>query len=317
MKFSSKVPTNIPEKTAIDNYLANRFTYHSIEEWRNIIKSGSVQRNGVLALLEDTVMPNDEITYDPGEFEEPPANLSYKIIYEDEWYIGIDKPANLLVHRAGRSFKNNLIYQLRYVHNPRFPESHTVHRLDRDTSGVVLVAKSGESCAKLSQQFAQKSLEKEYVAVVHGKFDTSIKRIDLPICKAVCSSIPYKYQFDPKGKAASTLVIQSVMIGNSYSLLILRPLTGRTHQIRIHLAAVGNIIVGDKLYGMEEKAYLKWRESPSEFTSEFMINRHALHCRMLSFIHPYYGKRVVVESETASDMKELIMKLKKVKYDCK
>lgn len=311
MKFSSKVPSNVPKKTVLVDYLAKRFTYHSVEEWNKIVTAGSVQRNGKTASIEETVLPDDIIEYDPGDFDEPPADLSYKIVYEDEYYLGVDKPGNLLVHRAGRSFRNNLIYQLRYVHNPPFPHSHTVHRLDRDTSGVVLVAKTAESCAVISKQFAQKSMEKEYIAVVHGKLDPSIKKIDLPIGKAVSSSISYKYKIDSNGKDALTLITRSIMIGKSYSMVTLRPLTGRTHQIRVHLSAIGNPVVGDKLYGMDEKSYLQWRSSPSDFNSKLIFERHALHCKMLSFMHPYYDKKVTIELETAPDMLKLIKKLKK------
>lgn len=311
MKFSSRVPSNIKKDTTILAYLSNRFTYHSADKWRDIIESGAVCRNGVKAVFSDIVSRDDEVVYDPGDFEEPPANLTYKIVYEDGWYIGVDKPGNLLVHRAGRSFRNNLIYQLRYVHEPPYPESHTVHRLDRDTSGIVLVAKTSEACAKLSEQFAKKAMDKEYVAIVNGVFDPSIKRIDSPIGKAGSDLVPYRFWVTPDGKEASTLVLDVAAIGKTYSLLTLRPLTGRTHQIRVHLASVGNIIVGDKLYGMDEETYVRWRSSPSEFTSELTFPRHALHCKKLSFMHPYYQKMISIETDIAQDMKDLIKKLEK------
>ncbi|MDO5575930.1 MAG: pseudouridine synthase, partial [Fibrobacter sp.] len=123
--------------------------------------------------------------------------------------------------------------------------------------------------------------------------------------------VPYRFGVTPDGKEASTQVLDAAAIGNAYTLLTLRPLTGRTHQIRVHLASVGNIIVGDKLYGMDEETYVQWRSSPSEFTSGLAFPRHALHCKKLSFMHPYYRKMVSIETEIASDMKDLIKKLEK------
>ena len=92
----------------------------------------------------DPVIAKDTVSYEPKEFEEPTADLSYKIIYEDEWMLCVDKPGNLLVHRAGKSFRNNLVYLLRHTNAPPYPNCHPVHRLDRGTSGVVLFAKDSE-----------------------------------------------------------------------------------------------------------------------------------------------------------------------------
>lgn len=119
--------------------------HYDRDQWRMRIAQGRVTRNGRIATITDEIDPGDRISYDAGDFDEPDADLDYRIINEDPWLLGIDKPGNLLVHRAGKSFRNNLIYQLRYVHEPPFPAAQTIHRLDRDTSGVVLAAKNGGS----------------------------------------------------------------------------------------------------------------------------------------------------------------------------
>lgn len=313
MKFNSKVPSNIAPGTKLIDYLVQRFTYHSRDEWVEKIKRGKVMLDDRYPLVKERINPGMMIVYDPGDFQEPPANLDYSIIFEDEWFLGINKPANLLVHRAGKSFRNNLIYQLRHVHQPPYSTAHTVHRLDRDTSGVILVAKTPTARAEVGKQFLESQIDKEYVAIVHGIPDISIHReICLPIGKSKSSEIAYKFGVDPEGKEALTLLKQCTALGSCHSMLIVKPLTGRTHQIRIHLAAIGHKIVGDKLYGMNEEDYIRWRDKPEERNDELLFPRHALHCRMMSFFHPYIKQTVSLEAELPQDMLELAEDLKKI-----
>lgn len=310
MKFNSKIPNNIPANTKLIDYLIQRFTYHSRDEWIEKIKRGKVMLDDRFPFINDLVKGGMDLVYDPGEFEEPPANLNYSIIFEDEWFLGVNKPANLLVHRAGRSFKNNLIYQIRHVHEPPFPTAHTIHRLDRDTSGVILIAKNAQARAEVGKQFLQNNVEKEYLAIVHGLPDiTGFQEISLPIGKSAISEISYKFAVDPNGKPAVTLIKDCRPLGPEHSLLTVKPLTGRTHQIRIHLAAIGHTIVGDKLYGMSEEAYKTWRDNPEMRNDKLLFPRHALHCRMMSFFHPYTNQNITIEAEMPQDMIELSEKL--------
>ncbi|HEX2955198.1 MAG TPA: RluA family pseudouridine synthase [Chitinispirillaceae bacterium] len=308
MKFSSIVPLNIKKETSVIDYLCARFTYHSRQDWEEVLKSGkiSIENKNVDGCF--IVMPGSTIVYDAGEFDEPPANLNYRIIYEDEWFIGIDKPGNLLVHRAGRSFRNNLMYQLRFNNVPPFPHAHPTHRLDRDTSGVVLVAKDAQARTAMSSAFADHKVNKQYQAVVHGVAEKGTI-IDAPIAKAQQSAISYKFQVDPSGKEAVTEILDVVPIGDRFSLLTLKPLTGRTHQIRIHCAFTGHLIVGDKLYGLSEPEYLKWRDEPSTTTAPMLFYRHALHCSMIEFIHPFDNRIVRIETPLPQDMQDLISTL--------
>lgn len=310
MIFTSAVPSNIKPETDVVAYLSKRFTYYSFEAWLEKIREGKISVDGKIANEKDLATPGTIITYDAGEFQEPEANLNYKIIYEDEWFLGIDKPGNLLVHRAGRSFCNNLIYQLRTVNIPPYPEAHSTHRLDRDTSGVLLIAKNVEACTAIGNQFLKREMNKEYIAIVNGTPEVQCREIMIPIGKAVHSSIAYKYQIDPAGKDAVTLIEECKPIGKKYSLLKMRPLTGRTHQIRVHCAAIGHPIVGDKLYTMEESAYIQWRRNPQEFTGMLDFYRHALHCKSISFVHPYTNNHCTIDAALPEDMKTLINELK-------
>ena len=310
MIFTSKVPGNIERSTPLSEYLAGRFTYHSREDWERIILEGRLRVNGEVAGRSTKIVPGSTIDYNAEEFQEPPANLDYSIIYEDQWFLGVNKPGNLLVHRAGSSFRNNLIYQIRYVNKPPFPEAHTAHRLDRDTSGVVVVAKESQARAAIGKAFSESAVQKEYAAIVHGIPPESLKKVDMPIGKSVSSSISYKFAVDSNGKPAVTLIKNVMPIGTSYSLVTLKPLTGRTHQIRIHLSYSGYPIVGDKLYGMEESRYLQWRDKPADTDTGLLFYRHALHCKEIEFLHPYMQKRITISADIPEDMKLLIEKLR-------
>ena len=176
---------------------------------------------------------------------------------------------------------------------------------------MVLVAKTAKARAEIGKQFLESQIDKEYVAIVQGIPDISIHReVCLSIGKSVTSEITYKFGVDPQGKEATTLLKECVALGSCHSMLIVKPLTGRTHQIRIHLAAIGHTIVGDKLYGMNEEDYIRWRDRPEERNDELQFPRHALHCRMMSFFHPYTKQTVTLEAELPKDMLELAEKLK-------
>jgi len=293
MIFSSTVPTGTRKNTALLDYLSGRFTYHGRDKWEGLAAQGRITVNGLAARACETVAPGDMIAYDPGEFEEPAADLSYRIVFEDEWLLGIDKPGNLLVHRAGRSFRNNLMYQLRYVHAPPYPAAHAAHRLDRGTSGVVCVAKNVEVLTALGRQFAEGKVDKTYLAVVRGAPEA--RELNFPVGKISEPAPSCRHGVVQGGKAARTLITGVQRLGHQHSLVTVRPLTGRTHQIRVHLAAIGAPIVGDRLYG----------EGGEQFS------RHALHCASLSFVHPVTGHECRIEAETPGDMNELIASLSK------
>jgi 23S rRNA-/tRNA-specific pseudouridylate synthase len=265
-----------------------------------------VSINGKRCGVYDTVAAGDAVSYEPEDFDEPPADLSYSIIYEDNWIFAVDKPSDLLVHRAGISFRNNLVYQLRHVRRPPYPDCRPLHRLDRNTSGAVLFAIDSELGAAFGKLFADGLVTKTYKAIVRGhpEFETPFV-IDKPIaadnagagadgggpCKfrvdAKDAAGPCRFKVDENGKPATTVIEDAESFGTGFSLLTVRPVTGRTHQIRVHLASVGLPIVGDRVYETE----------PSGDCSAGRT-RHALHCESLSFVHPYTGRRCEIEAVT-------------------
>ncbi len=306
MIISSRVP---PEHNGftILNYLADRFTYLSKEQWQKRISEGRVfcnhkPSNGYIILKTD-----DVISYDMPEFVEPPADLNYTIVYEDNWLLGINKPGNLLVHHRGKSFRSNLIYHLRYVHNPPFENAGIVNRLDRETSGIVIVAKDREALTAMNKLVAGRKVEKEYLGIVPGTPAPLSGTVDAPIGKVSNSKVGYR--FGIKGEKAKTAITRYETIqgiGEKYSLLKLFPETGRTHQLRVHMAAIGHIIVGDKLYGMKDEEFINWRKNPDSFKGKMVLNRHALHCSRMSFTHPYTEKKCTISAPLPDDMMKFI-----------
>jgi RluA family pseudouridine synthase len=304
MIFSSAVPLSVKKGTSIIEYLSRRFTYYTKDDWKLRLGEGKVMREGIRLQESDTVAPKEVISYDAGEFEEPAADLNYRIIYEDDWLLGVDKPGNLLVHRAGRSFRNNLIYQLRFINDPAYPQSHAIHRLDRETSGVVLVAKNTPSRAAFGALLAAGGITKIYYAIVKGSPEPQM--ISLSISKTPVIPLSCTFSVDPAGKPATTRIVASQPVSNGMSLLTIEPLTGRTHQIRIHCTAIGSPIVGDRLYGMAEDERRAYRDNSQRPPSSDVIDRQALHCSSLTFIHPYTKKQCRIEALLPEDMRRIL-----------
>lgn len=302
MIISSRVPHHFNNSTLID-YLSTRFTYLSYDQWCSRIAEGRIQCNNIQAHGDTIIKADDVISYDMPEFIEPPADLNYKIVYEDAWLLGIDKPGNLLVHHKGRSFKSNLIYHLRYEHDPAYPLAGVINRLDRETSGIVLIAKEKETLRLMNRLIVEKRLNKEYHAIVHGIPEPPSGAIDLPIGRMPDSKISYRYGIGgEKTKEAYTRYETISHVGEKYTFVLLLPQTGRTHQLRVHMAAIGNTIVGDKLYGMSDDDFSRWRDDPDSFAGTLIFPRQALHCSSVNFLHPHTKKRCEIAVPLPEDM---------------
>jgi len=305
MIFSSTVPAEYNTCFLLD-YLSRRFTYLSVADWRGQIDLGRLTRNDEPCRADTPLRSGDVVafTLDQEEFPEPAADLAFRIVYEDDWLLGIDKPGNLLVHRQGRSLTHNLVYQLRYVHQPPYPEAGVVNRLDRETSGVILLARRPECLAALNALFAKRQVRKSYLAVVRGVPVARQGVIDAPIGRAPESLVSYRYCAGPLAldpKAALTRY-QVVSQQSDRSLVRLQPETGRTHQLRVHLAHIGHPIMGDKLYGCSDQEFVLWRDRPLAAQATVGIIRQALHAESLRFVHPWTGREVVISAAMPTDM---------------
>jgi RluA family pseudouridine synthase len=288
-------------------YLCSRFTYLEPEEWAMRVAEGRISCDGKVCTRDTQVSGGMIIVYDVPEFEEPEADLGYSVIYEDEWILGVNKPGNLLVHRAGKAFRGNLMYQLRYCHVPPFVNANAVTRLDRETSGVIVIAKDIETVRLMNAMFAKGEVNKTYLAVVCGIPNPPSGNIDLPICKDENGNTPSRFRIaapgiDEKFKDAHTVYSTERTLGNAHALLDVRPQTGRTHQIRVHLSAAGYPIYKDKVYGKSVSGENEHEQIP-------IIKRQALHCHSLEFVHVRTGKTCMISASVPDDMQNLIKNL--------
>ncbi|PIE80486.1 MAG: hypothetical protein CSA11_07750 [Chloroflexi bacterium] len=308
MQVSSKVITGFKNVLLVD-YLAARFPYFSAKKWAALVTNGRLTHNGQTATLATRVRQGDTIIYhmpDP----EPPADWVVPIVYEDKWLLGVNKPAGLRVHSQGKFIAENLIYYLRYQHQPPFPDVNLVNRLDIHTSGVVVLAKDKQVLRQLSADFAAGQVTKTYLAVVHGQPAPPSGVIELPLARVPGTKTARQQVVGAgEGKTAVTHYQLLETLGADYALLQLHPQTGRTHQLRVHLAAIGHPIVGDGLYQLNDEDYLHWLRNGRSPQQMPLIQRQALHCAATQFTHPVSGHPCQLEASLADDMTQLIDKL--------
>lgn len=305
MQVSSKVPASFNGVSVLD-YLSARFTYLPQSGWRQLVQERRIFCNGVPCEATTMVVKDDVIGCELPDFEVPEVNLDYEIVYEDAWLLGINKPAGLRVHSSGKFVKSNLIYHLRHRHQPAYPEAGLVNRLDADTSGLVLLARTKEAHRRLAQLFVEGGMEKRYLAVVAGCPTPASGSIDLAIGPVSGAEIPRFRVGGPQTKPALTHYRTLRQLGKHFSLLELQPATGRTHQLRVHLAAIGHAIAGDGLYTMNDADYLHWRRNPPPPTT---WQRQALHSHQLQFLHPVLQTTCTLTAPLAGDIQQLIRQL--------
>jgi 23S rRNA pseudouridine1911/1915/1917 synthase len=303
----------------LDAFLKERYHRRSREQLKRAIDSGavSVRRNQGPHLTvgrpkpSSQLIPGDEVLVLTERKPEPSVCFNYEILFEDETLFVINKPANLPVHPAGRYFFNTLLIHLK-TQGHKTPldaeqEYFLVHRIDKETSGVLVLAKDKEACAHITRQFAERQTQKRYLAIVKGICPKQFS-VDHPLKRATHSLIELKMMttsMEGGGQSAFTQFNRLGIYGD-FSLVECFPTTGRQHQIRVHLEAAGHPIVGDKLYGMPESEALRFYERKHltpEAEARLLLPRHALHAASLSFIHPITGKRIEFEAPIPSDMK--------------
>lgn len=225
-----------------------------------------------------------------------PTPLTFGIVDETDDYLVVDKPPFLLTHPTKPSAQPTLWNELRQLLAFEIANSGQVsiiNRLDRETSGLVLVAKTSAAARRFGLLMQQGKLHKEYLAIVWGWPEWDEKRVDAPIIRQgeIASSRIYLKQTIAPGGAPAATAFQIMRRfrkqtpnGRLFSLVKAQPLTGRTHQIRVHLASLGHPIVGDKIYGPNEMLYLRFIETgwTNELGRELLLTRHALHSTKLA-----------------------------------
>lgn len=281
----------VPESTSplpIRDFLRRHIGF-SLTIWRKIKLSGTLLVNEQPIAINQIVYPGDKITVNwQQECTIVPTELPLTIAYEDDYLLVVDKPAGMLVHPTTSehitTLANAIMY---YFQSKKLPYNfHPVHRLDRNTSGLVLIAKLPYIQHLLSRNDI-KQIDRQYLAIATGIIQPMEGIINAPIARHPDSII--QRMVSPNGQHAST-AYKVLSTLNNTTLVELTLLTGRTHQIRVHLSHIGHPLLGDDLYG----------------GSKDLINRQALHAAKLHFHHPISGEAIHVSSSLPTDLVKLI-----------
>jgi 23S rRNA pseudouridine1911/1915/1917 synthase len=302
----------------VDAFLASQIEDLTRSRVQELIRQKLVEVNGAPVKASYRLKTGDRIGLTvpaarPCTLEPEPVEFS--VIYEDGSLLVINKPPGIVVHPAPGHSSGTLVHGL--LHHCRdlsgiggIMRPGIVHRLDKDTSGLVVVAKNDKVHDSLSSQFKSGTVRKQYLAIAHGLFHQREGVIDLPIARhpvrrkemAVSSA---------GGKKAITFWEKAEELGVRFTLLLVRPRTGRTHQIRVHLSHTGHPIAGDPLYGYK-KTWWK-RQYAGEEDRIPKIPRQMLHAERLGFIHPETGTSCEFQAAMPADMRECIEELRKLK----
>ena len=304
----------------IDKYLMNFVENVTRTKIQAAAKNGSIKVNGVVVKSNYKVKPQDDIRV---LFEYPPhenlliaENINLDIVYEDDDLVVVNKTAGMVVHPGHGNYSGTLINALIY-HFENLPKNSSnrpglVHRLDKDTSGLLVIAKNDESMVHLSNQFAEKISKREYIAMVWGDVKDDSGKIDNYIGRNPKNRLQNIVLDDDKienGKRAITNY-QVLSRLNYVSLVKCTLETGRTHQIRVHMKHIGHILFNDERYGgdsiLKGTTFTKYKQFVENCFK--LLPRQALHAKTLGFTHPKSGKFMRFDSELPKDFQSCIEK---------
>ena len=300
----------------VDKYLNGRFSKFSRSMIQRLIKEQYVRVNKDHIKASHQLCAGDiiELILPPPEIKEvKPEPIPLNIIYEDDDIIVINKQPNLVVHPA-RSYKSGTLVNALAFHSQQLSSGSEpsrpgiVHRLDRNTTGCIIVAKNDESHWKLAAQFKDRTTTKFYLAITHGAPELDADRIQTLLGMHPISREKYAVRYD-EGKEAVT-DYQVLERFQGYAVVKLHLHTGRTHQIRVHLSHIKHSIVADDMYG--GKTVYPWQiENADPRVEAPILNRCALHAWQLEVDHPKTGKRMLFKAELPDDMNNLLTMLRK------
>lgn len=277
----------------IEQYLRRRgYSYQNLARLKKMRES--ILLNGAWTYMRTAVKDGDILTVHIQEPESspniPPVKLPLDIVYEDEDIVVVNKPAGMPVHPSLNNYENSLANGLMYYYQEQGKPFifRCTNRLDRDTSGLTVVAKHMVSSSILSSMGMRHEITREYLAIVRGALKPSEGTIDAPIGRTGSSLIERKINFENGERAVTHYRVVEEQNGHSLVSLILE--TGRTHQIRVHMKYIGHPLVGDYLYNPDME----------------YIDRQALHSHRLSFTHPVTGEKMEFTAPLPTDMRKIL-----------
>lgn len=304
------VKTGSPER--LDIFLSERLGAHSRSYLQTLIEEGRVTLTPFRREVKPSVKIPDGTTVrivipPPRKLNLDPLDIPLRIIYEDPYLAVIDKPGNLAVHpspnQTSHTLVNALLYHLKDLSSIAGVERPgIVHRLDKETSGVIVVAKNDHAHQSLARQFKERITHKTYIAIVRGEPRDWEGHVDLPLGKSYSHSKKQVVRMDGTGKEAVTdyRVLEKY---RGYALLEVNPHTGRTHQIRVHLLHLRIPVACDKLYGREVRIFLSdLRGEPRQPEETPILERQALHAARIRIQHPATLEEMVFSAPLHDDM---------------
>ncbi len=293
----------------LDRFLVSVLPERSRSQIQRLIKDGHVHIGSQEAKANHAVKVGEHVHIDipePVEATPQPEALPLPILYQDADVIVVDKPAGMVVHPAAGHASGTLVNALLHhvddlsgIGGEKRPG--IVHRLDRGTSGLMVVAKHDAAHMELARQFRDREVEKEYIALVWGDVHTG-RRIDAPIGRDPENRKKMSARAR-RARSAVTRITRTQPIGPALTLAHVAIHTGRTHQIRVHLNAIGHPIVGDPLYGGVR------RRVPADVRAVLQLERPFLHAARLAFTHPIAGRRLEFESPLPDDLQRVLDQL--------
>jgi 23S rRNA pseudouridine1911/1915/1917 synthase len=288
----------------LDNLLVHILPGLSRSYIQKLIENNTVCVNGIPVNKNYRVRPNDKIEISDIDACMPPEDLiplnkSLKIVYEDPYFIAVSKEPGISVHPAAGNSTNTLANAIVFYfknHKVAFDKSirpGIVHRLDKDTSGLIIIAKEPSAQYKLSDLFKQRKIEKCYAALVTGNFYEKTGLIDLPVGRSRIDRKRMSVSIDDGREAVTEFKI--VECFDRCTLVDVFPKTGRTHQIRVHFSYINHPVVGDTLYGTRES---------NAIAKKIGLDRQFLHAKILSFVHPITGEKIELFDELSPDLEK-------------
>src|SRR6476659_4959907 len=295
----------------LDRALAAAVPTLSRERLKSLIRSGAVEAQGKAVRDPATKVRGDESLVvavpEPQPAHNVPQDIPLTIVFEDEHLLVLDKPAGLVVHPAAGNFDGTLVNALLHHCGASLSgigggaRPGLVHRIDKDTSGLLVVAKTDVAHEGLAKQFAAHSSDRRYLAIVSGVPTASHGIVDAPLARSSANRKKIAIVEGGRGKRAVTHW-KRLQLLNDAALVECRLETGRTHQVRVHMASIGHPLIGDPVYGRSGKTHGK-------ILKALGFHRQALHAAELGFTHPVTKSRLSFSSPMPPDMQELMRQL--------